>query len=110
MDTTEKYIKMCEKAGEIQKQRPNIFEDIKSYWHPAIPNVWLPRQDQLQEMVADRLLGLQTVCAEMYEFAISAGETSGITIDGTMEQLWLAYVMHEKYQKVWDEEEEEWVN
>ena len=70
--------------------------------------VWLPRQDQLQEMMSDELLGLQTVCAVIYEFAVSAGETSGITIDGSMEQLWLAFVMHEKYQKIWDEKATMW--
>ena len=26
------------------------------------------------------------------------------------EQLWLAFVMHEKYQKQWDEEKEEWLS
>ena len=26
----------------------------------------------------------------------------------SMEQLWLVFVMHEKYGKVWDEEKEEW--
>jgi hypothetical protein len=26
----------------------------------------------------------------------------------TMEQLWLAFVMSEKYGRIWDEENEEW--
>jgi len=28
---------------------------------------------------------------------------------GSWEQLWLAYVMHELYDKVWDDKKEEWL-
>ena len=129
---------MCEKAEEIQKEWipaigdyidpdgivsiiTSVYQSDEGYcsigtnnvntygqMHPKSMFFWLPRQDQLQEMVADELVGLQTVCAVIYDFAISAGETSGITIDGTMEQLWLSFIMHEKYQKQWNSEKEEW--
>ena len=55
MDTSETYVKMCEKAEEIQKNANDIsvlsdkFPDVNSFW--AKGNIWLPRQDQLQEMV-----------------------------------------------------------
>ena len=144
MDTTPKYIKMCEKsplrgtweptygdyiAGEWyidqedttglvplgivlkynnKKQLIDAGGDIQWYKELIIP---LYRQDQLQEMVSDRLLGLQTVCAVLHDFSITEGEGLQFTMnDGSMEQLWLAYVMHEKYGKIWDDKKEEWVH
>jgi hypothetical protein len=132
MDTTPKYILMCEKAEEIQ-HRParnlsnvrwcldtkfytNIFDRMyscKIYGRTGEEDIYLPRQDQLQEMVSDRPtdLGLQSLCAMIYGFSTSVMNGGvDITVDGSMEQLWLAFVMHEKYQKHWDEEKEEWVN
>ena len=148
----ETYIKMCEKAEEIQKEwnpMPGDFihrkftlfgEEIdreiwpqtpmweinivywgsmvESYWacsnekgesriykHPAEmrreTSIWLPRQDQLQEMVInfDRghdnygvLFGLMKFSADY-----NLRETS-------MEQLWLAFVMKKKFNKTWDGE------
>ena len=73
MGTSEQYIKMCEKAGEIQalKEYYDALDDMENVypycfidtnrdiWHKAIgydekdnifdKTTWLPRQDQLQE-------------------------------------------------------------
>jgi hypothetical protein len=150
MDTSETYVKMCEKAVEIQgewKPTPgdfiyrkfNLFgekidreiwsEDelseiniiwwksvvdgfyactnekgeSRTYKHPADmvreTSVWLPRQDQLQEMVHF------TNPHEMLDrFDMFRGDFEG---EFTMEQLWLAFVMKEKYGKTWNGED--WV-
>ena len=138
MDTTPKYILMCEKAEEIQKIRQaDDAVNRHEWWQPGdfvydgvheeifivcgvrhclastgyfdIDHItWLPRQDQLQEMVYPEYFApLQTMCGVLYDFSIS--EYGGrFTLDGSMEQLWLAFVMHEKYQKRWNEEKQEW--
>jgi len=63
VDTSEKYIKMCESAKDIQRQwifksgdfvfDPD-FEDLQVLlWYPAKDYneyIWLPRHDQLQEV------------------------------------------------------------
>ena len=74
MDTSEEYIKMCQKATEVQALCEADVE-IES------PSIWLPRQDQLQGMV---------------EYTV------GVNKFNSMEQLWLAFVMSEKYNKKWD--------
>ena len=68
--------------------------------------IWLPRQDQLQGMVK----GIYEfkLCAEyqmVYHFQKFTKKCK--FTDWSMEQLWLAFVMKEKYQKTW--ESENWV-
>jgi len=69
--------------------------------------VWLPRQDQLQEMVKDRLMPYAYITLQMFTkwFYIS-GELDAELISQddsqTFEQLWLKFVMQEKYKKQWD--------
>jgi hypothetical protein len=156
MDTSETYIKMCEKAIEIQTMKVPVFlprkwapkkkeeeegafidgdyvwvvreslselyilggdgyyiyqregEEIEisscGYCDGGIEDkfdklIWLPRQDQLQEMIY-KDDGLQSICWLAYEY--STGRCSGITINGTLEQLWLGIVMSEKYNKAWN--------
>ena len=64
MDTSKEYIKMCQMAKEIQKLKPSpesveilkwdndehrfIIGDYYDFEEGAI---WLPRQDQLQEII-----------------------------------------------------------
>ena len=136
MDTSKEYIKMCEKAVEIQKLRikqrgdylirpPSLFiqssVDPRDYSQLYIKNlgvaddieimkldeVWLPRQDQLQDMIeAKSYTGV--LC--FFNIFIKTKYDKGSTLHnpqfhfGSMEQLWLAFVMKEKYQKVWDGE------
>jgi len=73
--------------------------------------IWLPRQDQLQEIGLDcfpywksdhKSLNLIQNFHEWYE------EDSGMhegSHDLSMEQLWLCYVMEEKYNKRWNGKE-----
>ncbi len=134
MDISETYIKMCEQAKEIQlanqefKTNKNIHQssvvncicivlgdffylpEIYTQWFDK-DAIWLPRQDQLQEMViisADCIGGgLAGVLGDFYDFlrpvGISMEFIAGYCKQFTsMEQLWLAFVMKEKYGKVWD--------
>ena len=121
MDTSKEYIKMCEKAEEIQKLwKPTVADFHTSYdWKEfhtvefdydsskidilgCPPHIWLPRQDQLQEMVkSDTIINW-----DFYHF-INDGLTDYLDYFNSMEQLWLAFVMKEKYNKTWNGED--WV-
>ena len=125
MDTTKKYRVMCEKMKEIQKKwKPkngdffyaDDFYDKKQI--PVIGNcssrirttgcsccscyidgekIWLPRQDQLQKMFTLKYVdSLFRLIREFQEFSIKN------TMFTSMEQLWLAFVAKEKYNKAWN--------
>ncbi len=128
MDTSETYIKMCEKAGEIQGAWQKVGDDavggdfyfptkddgyeqvvrIADYEFPYPARsrdslIFLPRQDQLQEMVKDRLFHIWGGMNDLYMTA-STGNKDCHTVGKrfmSMEQLWLAFVMKEKFGKVW---------
>ena len=121
MDTSETYIKMSD-CPEIQKLSPityyglivgkdNLYTSekgdfcwiIKSSTELIDKQIWLPRQDQLQEMVID---GRDTTLLS-YLFGQWVSDTM-LHIpfhECTMEQLWLAFVMKELHNKVWNNEE-----
>ena len=118
MDTTPKYIKMCS-CPEIQglwKPRWGdfVYDNDGAVFPIATVRIdkdectWLPRQDQLQEMVFDETVGMQSRCCAIYEFSISIDGYVFTLDDGSLEQLWLAFVMKEKFNKVWDDKKEEW--
>ena len=125
MDTSLEYTEMCLSSTEIQRKwnkkagdffinkwlnyRTNkwvhethvIFECIEDPHH-SIPNnfdsvyCWMPRQDQLQDMLN---LDLHAMVIELkafieWEYYDSLRFTS-------MEQLWLSFVMYEKFNKFW---------
>jgi hypothetical protein len=149
MDRSETYVKMCEKATEIQlnwkpakgdfiwgndyfREKPNsIFvygdwiepdDEYQTGWsaydgpnpcskcqtlvkHDTLDffsDIWLPRQDQLQEMTQNKLYPMH-LTKDFYLF-LWKGDGTVPHSDPTMEQLWLAFVMKEKYTKTWDGE------
>lgn len=77
-------------------------------------NVWLPRQDQLQEMIIERVK-----CSPCKDVALaymfhdwmieedgrSFGFGKAVFLNPSMEQLWLAFTMRENFQKIWNGEE-----
>ena len=72
--------------------------------------IWLPRQEDLQKMVGDTPFyniknAMFSVLDDFRNFAFTTNFRESIPL--TMEQLWLAFYMSEKYDKVWDEEK--WV-
>ena len=144
MDTTKKYIKMCEEAREIQQEHNiptegdwfvdggliEIFterdsDDLGEIEYRRKYSLWLPRQDQLQEIVKDKVRdnqktthayirgsnpeGFINACL-LTDFYSWQERTDCLSLFFTsMEQLWLAFAMWEKFQKIWDDEKEEWV-
>ncbi len=147
---TERYIKMCEKAEEIQREwKPQTGDWAIDVWHrnPVVVAIvelsgrllvsqiggslyeneqdkffWLPTQEQLQGMVEDEILRgslgldyrgpckrhIDLFWAFRFWFEKRAGE-GYIRTCTSMNELWLAFVMWEKYGKVWDDKKEEWV-
>lgn len=70
--------------------------------------IWLPHQDQLQEMIEDRGLSpmqLASLFGETQYEILFNNRIRSVTFPthkASMEQLWLAFVMKEKHNKVWD--------
>ena len=91
MDTGELYIEMCQKAFPSDAEQGNA----------------LRTQDQLQEMLggwgAAKLAEVFGEWAKNYRITQETYPSSA-----SMEQLWLAFVMKEKYNKVWNGEN--WVD
>jgi len=144
MDTTEKYIKMCEKATEIQGHKfilgdyfcysedkdyvyiitstfdtqgggtllrghsvnhKDIWDEKEVHSQFSDKPVWLPTQDQLQEMMYESPMSESTVqdmVGYLYKFAFE--ESHGIV---SMEQLWLTFIMESYHKKKWNGED--WV-
>jgi len=127
MDKSPHYIKMCESAKVIQKQWKPDFGDffvsmslgITSSCQPIISDlekklsylktikaVWLPRQDQLQEMVIENHATFWDLAIAFSNVLMGENALYFEQFD-SMEKLWLAFIMLEKYKKKW--KEEEWV-
>jgi len=127
MDTSEIYIKMCD-CPEIQLKRKIKLGDYMALRKTDITAVcvhqgllcrmdgmniqnpeheWIKllRQDQIQEMLDKGItLGRFIVWYELYLHEIR--DKKHIKLE-SMEQLWLAFYMHEERGKVWDGEK--WV-
>jgi hypothetical protein len=116
MDTSKEYIKMCD-CPEIQEHRKHdggdwlctpedghswatwqkvhgkSEEEIRKFMDGLL---WLPRQDQIQEMLGITSHSCITLANKFAEFCCTDGDES------SMEQLWLAFYMYEEHKKVWD--------
>ena len=102
MDTSEQYIKMCD-TPEIQEEHDITPEDfLGSPNGPFAESIWLPRQDQLQEMVGSDMGELYHIFWKNMSVVSSYERTPYTDKCTSMEQLWLAFVMKEKYNKTWD--------
>ena len=141
MDVSPIYIKMCEKAEEIQSSRreehnkdtgkwqagdfwTTLFEvnkgnkftfvvpayrdawaDLPHYIHHPIECIWLPRQDQLQEMANKPIDELWCDFSAWVDIrAIRGMGDYRLREYKSFEQLWLAFVMWQKYNKMWNGE------
>jgi len=125
---TNNYIKMCEQAEEIQDRWRKPFKSYIGdlYWqgeeylmipeaciyvteimfNPKDEHIWLPTQEQLQDMIFGKYTGIQTITSAIEQFSKSKTGCD-ISIIGEMNELWLAFVYHEKWNKVWTGEK--WV-
>ena len=96
-----KYVK--ENASNYLNNELHEFEfafnarDNCKYW----VKTWLPHQDQLQDILWSNYddIAKQYQLATFNRFAQSVWDKTGIF--NSMEQLWLAFVMGEKYNKEW---------
>jgi len=126
MDTSKEYIKMCEKAIEIQKlwrmkPKHDFFVFKKDYSLPECPSccytehssqrlenfIWLPRQDQLQSFIIPDFSGTYWVIDQFFHWIRNYSGIRTFKDNTSMEKLWLWFVMNEKYQKTWNGED--WV-
>jgi hypothetical protein len=121
-DITEKHVKMCTEAKEIQKQweaYPGDFAHLPwlkgskmsggDYTHSILTKdandrklkgqaIWIPRIDQLVKMLD---VSVQTLLKDFYEWATGDARFMFSTID----QLFLGYIMFKKYKKEWNGKE-----
>ena len=127
MDKSEQFIKMCD-CPEIQKQwKPKVgdrfwhdneggyYEPTDTYEFPAgigivgsnncgsLTSIWLPTQSDLQGMVKGSDIYKLRRCDDFWHIDVHDQRK----YEMPMEQLWLAFVMHELHQKKWDGEK--WV-
>ena len=122
MDTSKTYIKMSLKAWGYEKieagvlfstQSDAIMVSNEGKWYAEDDSGFIPlkTQDQLQEMVGCHSLFELTKLFESFCYLLPWGQSphkSGGRFYGmrytSMEQLWLAFVMKEKHNKVWNGE------
>ena len=128
---TKNSIKMCEANEEIQKEWKNETGDFV-YWKvtksiKVLTNhfytddwgefIWLPTQEQLQEMLflkSNIFDGYDNVISIIYYFQLWLNEKfygyymrKPYPKGNILNELWLAFVMKEKYNKTWTGEK--WV-
>ena len=120
------YAEMCQMAEAIQALRgPELWQDGDFYsctvsggrpftavWTDTedeppemFKPIWLPRQDQLQDMLDLHEYTINISSNGVEFFLVYAAkhtlEAQKIDYQETMEQLWLAFIMKEVYGKVW---------
>ena len=121
MDQSSDYIKMCESAKVIQKKWKPEFGDFfvsmslgltspcqpivsdlekKVSYLKTIKAIWLPRQDQLQDMVIEKYATSWDL-AIAFSNVLMGDKASYFDNFDSMEKLWLVFIMLEKYKKKW---------
>ena len=130
MDKSKNYTLMCEEAEKIQKLwKPVIGDVYTSYEWKKVhiveydydeeevsffgvhPYIWLPRQDQLQKIWLKEFnnLMIEDMVERFYDWMNSFTTHQRATRSTwSMEQLWLAFVMKEKYSKQWSTDKQKW--
>ena len=128
-----KYILMCQESTEIQELwKPKIGdkcfdiddlnglgvelvgeEDVfcnsqKDYWEGYI---WLPRQEDLQEILLDkRGDGAGDIINDFYSFIVDNEPLPYVSNREAISMFWLVFIMATLYQKKWDSESKTWVS
>lgn len=123
---TKNFIKQCEKAEEIQKAwEPKIRDEItfmkptEGEVYPDIyitdidthgiydkehykrEYIYLPTQEQLQKMMEDRYYTKKNIPILILNFSDFIFDDIDENQRGSMNELWLAFVMKVKYNKIW---------
>ncbi|GAG87874.1 unnamed protein product [marine sediment metagenome] len=128
MDTSKEYINMCD-CPEIQEKKVAIRNKdnfVQVEIGKRVYYVWLPRQDDIQEILSEKLFAglfvldntdigarlsymtgrfkdfVHTKCEKMIPLEKNRARIEYLFT--SMEQLWLAFYMYEKHRKTWDGE------
>ena len=143
MDSSKQYIIMCKEAKEIQeiyqnilKKEDNEIDNILEGWYVydgknviLLHNneffisdlkdelkkyIWLPRQDQLQDLTEWIVEEFCKWYKSPYKYEINRihggfKEIYPNQIFFSMEQLTFAYVMYKKYNKIWNNIKRKWI-
>ncbi len=139
MDESPQYIKLCQKAHEVQKLWTQNHGDCFvgeygriEYWISdrfesrtvkhgfgvcgegsvirLSKYIWLPRLDQLMELAQIPGRTFDSVTTDFFNWTHQPYETGGklpAKVFPTLEQVWLAFVMEQKWGKKW--RDAEWV-
>jgi len=119
MDTSAKYIEMCSKATEIQeldikRDEQSFFSEEDTFEKGGV-TVWLPRQDQLQEMYIKKVGPYSKSLKDRIMIDIKYHNDETYTIEHALfisksfEQFWLQLTMIELYCKTWSNKQREWI-
>jgi len=130
MDTSKEYIKMCEKAQELQwiynnsdrnngdilysKHGIDVYSDCFDGGEMAGKDfILIFRQDQLIEMISGSR-GVDNISSPIEYFHILYGFMKTIINKynrwiNTLEKVYLLFLMREEYCKIWNIETKEWV-
>lgn len=95
---------------EADEWQGDVFRPWADYGFPEqyesnIKNsTWLPRQDQLQDMILQNVhITLNETEILLRKFSIFSISIYAKRVNATsMEQLWLSYVMYDRYGKFWN--------
>jgi len=111
---------MCEKAEEIQKKwKPKVgdrridrrdrsegfiesqgIDYIRSESGLRMINIYIPTQEQLQEMVReDYPCGKKSLLGGFHSWILA--DLNRLIKDEPISELWFTFVMKEKYNKIW---------
>ncbi len=102
MDTSKEYVKMCK---ELPDNFINLAKDRTGLY---LGGVRIYEQDRLQEMLIDHRMvigsDIFTLVYGIYSFAEDNRNLNNKPVlpFHSMEQLWLAFVMKEKFNKIWN--------
>ncbi len=74
-------------------------------------DIWLPRQDQIQEMIGNFRETMEKFWAFLADYSYYEAEfdEDKLCLYSSMEQLWLTFYMWEKHKLAWSTEGEKWI-
>ena len=129
MDTSEGYTRMCD-CDEVQGEWKVPKDDDLYAWRGIVDEVaifglrrllaketadyvWLPRQDQIQEMMGwtpgstyawlyEGVIGFKELWTQWSRYVPEQEISDYMKLFNSFEQLWLAFYMYEKHGKTWD--------
>ena len=93
-------VELFDKSFYIKENFISDYDIIENELWERKKIYWLPRQDQLQDMVKSEYECDYDMNLDFTEFTTNLYTHE--QIGASMEQLWLAFVMHELHSKQWD--------